>query len=388
MQQPNHEILENISDGVLIIDRDYKIVFMNSAALELCGMSREAVVGRNCHEISHNCPVPCVPPKICPHREVFATGKPSKVKHKHCCTEGKEKIFSISASPLTDADGHVFQMLEVLRDITEEENTTKALQKNEALLQNILESVGEGFIVVDKDFRIISANRAYCRQVKCKNENILGKHCYEVSHHLDKPCFQAGEECAPSRTFNTGKPSMAIHTHYDSEGKPVYVETRSYPIKDQSGTVSAVIETLNDITEVRKLEEQLRHAQKMEAIGTLAGGIAHDFNNILSVITGYGGLMEMHLKTNDSALPHLKEMLAASKRAAQLTSGLLAFSRKQVMNMRAVRINNIIVDFRKMLERIIGEDIELRVTAAPEELIINADTGQIEQVLNAGKGRS
>jgi len=374
-------VLDAISDPVLIIDKDYKIVFVNNAALELCGVSSEEVIGRNCHEISHHCPMPCVPPETCPHRAVFATGKSSQVKHKHCCPEGKETIFSITASPIKDADGNVVRMLEVLRDITEAENTASALQKSEALMKNILESVDEGFIIIDSDFKIISANKAYCKQVKCINENIVGKHCYEVSHHREKPCFEAGEECAPSRTFKTGNPSLAIHTHYDSEDNPVYIETRSYPIKDQSGAVTAVIETLNNITEVRKLEEQLRHAQKMEAIGTLAGGIAHDFNNILSAITGYGSLMEMQLKAEDPSLPYLREMLAASERAARLTRGLLAFSRKQVMDLKAVNVHTIISDFRKMIERIIGEDIELRVTADPEVLVVKADTGQIEQVL-------
>ena len=376
-----NEILDALADPVLIIDRDFKIVFVNNAALELCGVRREEVIAKKCHEISHHCPVPCVPPETCPHRMVFTTGKPSQVTHKHYCTEGKERIFSITASPIMDADGNIVQMIEVLRDITEAENTASALEKSETLMKNILESVDEGFIIIDPDFKIISANQAYCRQVKCKTENILGKHCYEVSHHSAEPCFHAGEECAPNRTFKTGAPSLAVHTHYDSENKPVYIETRSYPVKDQSGAVTAVIETLNNITEVRMLEEQLRHAQKMEAIGTLAGGIAHDFNNILSVITGYGSLVEMHLKAGDPSLPYLKEMLAASQRAARLTRGLLAFSRKQVMTLKAVNINDMLADFRKMLERIIGEDIELRVTAAPEVLIVKADTGQIEQVL-------
>jgi PAS domain S-box-containing protein len=373
--------LNAIADPVLIIDEDHKIVFVNDATLELCDLSREEVVGRTCHEISHHCPTPCDSPTTCPHRAVFASGRATHIKHKHYCGEGQEKIFDITASPIRDTDGHVTQMIQVLKDITEAENTAKALQKSEVLMKNILESVDEGFIIIDPDFKIVSANRAYCEQEQCRTEDIIGKHCYEVSHHMARPCFQSGEECAPSRTFKTGKPSVAIHTHYDSEDKPVYIETRSYPVKDQSGAVTAVIETLNNITEVRKLEEQLRHAQKMEAIGTLAGGIAHDFNNILTVIIGYGSLMQTHLKAGDPSLPHVKEMLAASKRAAGLTRSLLAFSRKQVMDMKAVNINNVIADFSKMLAWIIGEDIELRVTASSEDLIVNADAGQIDQVL-------
>ena len=389
------DVLDAIADGVLVIDSDFKIVFANTAVLHLCSSISDDIIGKNCHDISHHCPTPCLLPEKCPHLEVFSTGKPVTVKHTHYCHDGQAKVFSIAASPIKNSDGHVVRMIEVLRDITEEERTTKslktaivnlentdsALRKSEAFMRNILESIDEGFIIIDSDYRIVSANGAYCRQVKYLTENVAGKHCYEVSHHLNKPCFWAGEECAPSNTFKTGAPSLAIHTHYDSDGKPLYIETRSYPIKNESGAVTAVIETLNNITEVRKLEEQLRHAQKMEAIGTLAGGIAHDFNNLLSVIIGYGDIIRMRMNESEPFSSQLKEILDAANRAARLTSGLLAFSRKQVMELKSVNLCSIISDFKKMIERILGEDIELRIIPAAEDIFINADTGQIEQVL-------
>jgi PAS domain S-box-containing protein len=387
--------LNSISDSILVIDKDFKIVFANEAVLNLCSVSGEDLIGRYCHEISHRYPTPCSLPEICPHQEVFATGKSISVKHTHYCHDGQAKIFSISASPIAASEGRIIQMIELLRDITEEENnanslrkalldleiTDAALSKSEAFMRNILESIDEGFIIIDPEFRIVSANKAYCRQVKCSVESVTGKHCYEISHHLEKPCFWNGEECAPSRTFKTGAPSLAIHTHFDSAGKPLYIETRSYPIRDEAGNVTEVIETLNNITDMRRLEEQLRHAQKMEAIGTLAGGIAHDFNNLLSVIIGYGDLLQWHMNKEDPFFGHLKAILDAGNRAAQLTKGLLAFSRKQVMELKSVNICCIIANFKNMIERILGEDIELRIIPADKDMIIIADPGQIEQVL-------
>ncbi len=143
----------------------------------------------------------------------------------------------------------------------------------------------------------------------------------------------------------------------------------------------AVIDTLNNITEKRRLEEQLRHAQKMEAIGTLAGGIAHDFNNMLNVIIGYGGLMQMNMRPDDPQMEQLKEILSAGDRAAQLTRGLLTFSRKQVMEIKTVNLNDIVDGFKKMLSRIIGEDIDLKITLSEKDLTAKADIVQIEQVL-------
>ncbi|MBI3378519.1 MAG: hypothetical protein HY035_09010, partial [Nitrospirae bacterium] len=143
----------------------------------------------------------------------------------------------------------------------------------------------------------------------------------------------------------------------------------------------------------KKLEEQLRQSQKMEAVGTLTGGIAHDFNNILTAIIGYGNILKMKLEKESPLLPYTDQILASAERAANLTQSLLAFSRKQVINPKPVNLNEITASVEKILLRIIGEDIELRVITPPPsapplnlrggwgELIVMADAGQLEQVL-------
>jgi PAS domain S-box-containing protein len=266
-------------------------------------------------------------------------------------------------------------------DITEHKQAEEALLQKEEFIKNILETVDEGFVIIDPDFRIISANRAYCEQVKSPHCDIFGRHCYEVSHHLGRPCFLEGEECAPSHTFKAGMPYSAIHKHFDSEGNPVHIETKSYPLKDASGNVTAVIETLNNITQQRKLEAQLRHAQKMEAVGTLAGGIAHDFNNILNVIIGYGAMVLVKLEADSPSKGQMNELLAAAERAAVLTKRLLAFSRKQVVEVRPINVNETVTGIRKMLFRLIGENIDFQLHLEDVSLVVMADAGQIEQVL-------
>lgn len=295
--------------------------------------------------------------------------------------DGQKRLLAWWCRVLKDESGNVVGALSSAQDITERKKAEESLRKSEAFINNILESVGEGFVVVDPEFKIISANRAYCEMQKTRLEDIIGKHCHEVSHHNDKPCFMEGEDCAPNHTFKTGESHFTIHTHYDKENNPSYIETRSYPMKDAEGKVFAVIEVLNNITEKRMLEGQLRHSQKMEAIGILAGGIAHDFNNMLNVIIGYASLMQMHLKQDDPKMEQVKEILKAGDRAAHLTKGLLTFSRKQVMEIRRINLNEIIESFKKMLERIIGEDIELKIVNSGQALTVKADIVQIEQVL-------
>ena len=136
-----------------------------------------------------------------------------------------------------------------------------------------------------------------------------------------------------------------------------------------------------DISERRKLEAQLIQAQKMEAVGTLAGGIAHDFNNILTAIISYAAIPLMKMDKDDPLRTYLDRILSSSEKAANLVHNLLAFSRKQIINPKPVDVNNIVRKVRNLLIRLIGEDIELKTRLTDKDLVVMADTGQIEQVL-------
>ncbi|MCX5885831.1 MAG: ATP-binding protein, partial [Proteobacteria bacterium] len=133
--------------------------------------------------------------------------------------------------------------------------------------------------------------------------------------------------------------------------------------------------------EKARLEAQLRESHKMEAVGLLAGGIAHDFNNILTAIIGYASLLQMKMKEDDPLRPYLEQILTSSQRAASLTQSLLAFGRKQIINPRPVKANDIITKTEKLLVRLIGEDIDLKTTLTNEDTTVMADSGQIEQAL-------
>ena len=136
-----------------------------------------------------------------------------------------------------------------------------------------------------------------------------------------------------------------------------------------------------DITDRKALEEQLMHSQRLESIGTLAGGIAHDFNNILTAITGYGYILKMKAKEGDPAKTYIEQILASADRAADLTQSLLAFSRKQISAPEPVKLKAVIENAKRIIQRVIGENIELRTEISGEELTAMADSAQMEQVL-------
>ena len=165
------------------------------------------------------------------------------------------------------------------------------------------------------------------------------------------------------------------------DGTPIWVSVTANVECDDKGNNKWIDGVLEDITLKRRLEEQLRQSQKMEAIGTLAGGIAHDFNNILTAIIGYAGLLKTGVSEDDLLREYVDEMMVSCERASLLTRSLLAFSRKQVMSPKPVDLNKVIKKVEALLIRVIGEDIELRTILAHGDLVVMADAGQIEQVL-------
>lgn len=165
------------------------------------------------------------------------------------------------------------------------------------------------------------------------------------------------------------------------DGSSIIVSSTATSVCDQRGVMQWIDGVMEDVTEKRNLEKQLRHAQKMEAIGTLAGGIAHDFNNILTAVLGYANLIAVRMASSDPLQPYAQQIIHASEKAAALTRSLLAFSRKQIISPKAQNLNDIVNHLYPLLQRIIGEDITLRTHLAERSLMIFADAIQIEQVL-------
>jgi signal transduction histidine kinase/CheY-like chemotaxis protein len=152
-------------------------------------------------------------------------------------------------------------------------------------------------------------------------------------------------------------------------------------VRDEQGEIVAYRGIMKDITERKKLEEQLLQAQKMEAIGQLAGGVAHDFNNILTAIIGFANLLKTETSEDDILRSYVTPILNSAERAANLTQALLAFSRRQIISPKTVNLNEIIQGLERLLSRVIGEDIELSTVLTDKDLIVMADSSQIEQVL-------
>lgn len=243
----------------------------------------------------------------------------------------------------------------------------------ETQYQMIIQTALDGFLVVDKNGRVLEANDAYCAMTGYSRDDLCAMSLIDVEEALSPEEI----ERMITQIIQYG----GIHfesRHRCKDGKIIELDISITYSPDKGGRFFSF---LRDITGRRILEDQLRQSQKMETVGQLAGGIAHDFNNILTVISGYSSLMQMDSSLSDEQKKKVDEIASSAERASQLTHGLLAFSRKQPLIMRHENLNDIVQHVHKFLARIIGEDITFQSSCCGAELPIVADRGQIEQVL-------
>jgi len=257
--------------------------------------------------------------------------------------------------------------------------TMEGLRRSEETYRKIFENALEGLFQASIEGQLLSVNPAMA--------NILG---YEspgelvaVAPDVQKQFFVYPDQLADflSEIVTCGEIYSREVQLYRKDMQVIWVSISAGSALDSDGATVLIDGFLSDITDRKKLEEQLRQSQKMEAIGQLAGGIAHDFNNILTVIAGYSELLQACTKPGDLAREHVTHILAASERAANLTGSLLAFSRKQVMSLVQADLNGIVQNVGKLLHRVIGEDIQLITTLNCDPVNVNVDVGQIGQVL-------
>lgn len=267
-------------------------------------------------------------------------------------------------------------------DLNEEH---ESLQRSEDRYHRLLDSMMDGFACVGMDGRIIQYNRAFRQMLGYDDEELKSLTYRDLT---PEKWLEYEQQIIDDYVLVRGYSDIYTKEYRKKDGSVIPVELNTYLITNDKGEKEGMWAIVRDITErkkseeeKKKLEAQLLQAQKMEAIGALAGGVAHDFNNILNVIMGYGYLVMDMVSSDDSLAEPIQEILAAADRAANLTRQLLVFSKKREVSEKIVDINEIIAGIQKMLARLIGEHIELKVCLTDRRLTVMADVGQIEQAL-------
>ncbi len=283
------------------------------------------------------------------------------------------------------------------RDVTERKKTEEALRQSEKRLSEIIDFLPDATFAIDNEGRIITWNRALEEMTGFSSGDMLGKGDHEYSipfYGIRRPIlidlvFEANDAVASGYNYiKRDGDSIMAEASLNLRGRNTTLWAKIAKLTDSGGKALGAIETLRDITEHKqmleeqsKLREQLFQSQKMESMGLLAGGIAHDFNNMLTPIIGYSELMMLNLPAVDPNRQRVEQIQRSAELMRHLTSRLLAFSRKQVLDLKVISILEVIRGFEQMIHRTIRENIEIEIIADPEVGMVSADWGQMEQVL-------
>lgn len=375
--------IDNMPNAYVLVDTQYRVKEWNRKAEQIFGYTREEMIGKR--------PIDYIVPP-----EIRQTIRGTLKKHK----EGKGPSYSgkdnnirkdgtlitclWSDTPLMDRNGNLYGILSMAQDITVQKEAEEEIRRQNEFLNNAIDSLTHPFYVIDvRDLTIKLANKA--ARVDRPLPNIT---CYALTHKRNTPCDFPGHTCPVDEIKKTKKPFTTVHTHYDKEGKSTFSEVHGYPIFDNNGNIEKVIEYSLDITERkrneeerRKLADQLRHAQKMEAVGTLAGGVAHEFNNILGAITGYTELAADDTPPDTAAGQNLQQVLVAADRAKEMVKQILAFSRKDEMERKPVSISEIVGETLILLKSTLPATIDIRRHIEKKLKPIPANPTEIHQVI-------
>ena len=371
-QRRFRDLFENSPDAIFVEDLQGRVLDVNRGACMLHGLTRDQLVGSQALE-------KLVSPE---HRAAaeeqfrkLAAGQISWAESESLRADGRRVPVEIRVVRL-EYDGQPALLFHV-RDITERRAAERALRSSETLFRSVWENSVDGMRLTDENGIIVAANQAFCRLVGLSHEQLEGKPltvAYSRTENLEEILRSHCER------FRTGV------VREKQEHKRILHDLRAVTIEvtdsfvESGGKPRLLLSVLRDATSQRRLEEQLRQSQKMEAIGQLAGGIAHDFNNILTIVLGHATLLTL-APLDTRSLASAQQIKQASERAAGLTRQLLAFGRKQIFNPRPLDLNRVVGKMTELLARVLGEDITLTINLYGQPAVVAADASMIEQIL-------
>ncbi len=363
--------LDAAADGIMITDRDGAILWVNPAWVQMTGFSAEEAVGHTPRILKSGV-------QDAAFYEAFwqsvLAGRTVRGEIVNRRKDGTLYPEHETITPVLDAAGRVTHFIAIKQDITERRRAEAEIQRERDFTQRALDSLPGLFYLFDRSGRFLRWNRTY--------RAISGYTDEEIAQMSPLDFFREGEKSLIAErireAFATGQ-SFAEASFVAKDGRaiPHYFTAQRFSFGEQPCLVGMGI----DISDRLRLEAQLRQSQKMDAIGHLAGGVAHDINNILTVIQGNASLLRMSQAASAHHEEGLAEILEATQRAAELTRRLLALGRRQVMQLRRLDLNEIVMSMVKMLQRILGEDVRLHLDLHPRELPVRADAGMLDQVL-------
>ena len=318
-------------------------------------------------------------PMVAEYMQVRLSGRPAPSQYEFRAVRHDGRMIWLNCTVTTiDWDGQPAALATVI-DVSERRQAEENLRTSEQRFHLLADNVKEAFIILEvPNGRTLYLSRAW--------EEIWGRRVEEAYAEPQLWLEAVDAEDRPSvatafEAFRRGEPATRVFRVHRPDQSVRWVRTRMFPVRDETGSIYRLVGLAEDITERRHTEEQLRQAQKMEAVGRLAGGIAHDFNNLLIVMDGFAAMVAEELGASHRSQKDLQDIRVAARSAATLTRQLLAFSRQQILQPQILDLNEVLRHVDSLLGRVIGEDITLTMKLSERLGRVSADRGQMEQVI-------
>mgnify|MGYP006288435999 FL=1 len=381
-------VIDNIGEAIVICDAEGRISRFNKTARRVHGLPEQPVLPEQWAEHYDLYQQDGITPLPREEIPLFRALQGLPVINEEIVVAPKNsRPYSLvcNGQALTNEQGEVVGAVVGMHDITERKKSEEKLQKNEAFLRAVFESIQDGISVLNNDLTIRYTN-SVMQKWYSQSGPLEGQKCYQAYHNRDKPC----PNCPSLRCLESGSVEMEEIPGAPYEDSPLkWVELFSFPIKQEGDDkITGLVEYVRDVTERRqaekereKLQIQLYQAQKMQSIGRLAGGVAHDFNNKLSIINGYAEMTLDMLEKSDPLYGNIREIYRAGLHSADIVRQLLAFARKQTISPMQIDLNDTVSNLLKMLQRLIGENIDLAWYPGNNLWPVKMDPAQVDQIM-------
>lgn len=371
------EVFDNSFDGIFLIeiteDQKFKVIDINPAEERLLGIPESEARGKSLDEIF---PAETATILEANYRRCIEAGGPLSYEETLDLVTGSSDFFT-TLVPIADERGHIYRIVGIAHDVTKRKQAEERVRESEQMYRQLFELESDAIFLVNAETgEILEVNQTAATLYGYEREKLLSMKNTDLS-----------AEPTETRRATTDKLNMIpIRMHRKKDGTvfPVEITASHHVWKGKDVHIAAIrdiSERIRSEKERKELLAQLSHSQKMEAVGQLAGGIAHDFNNILTVIFGYVHILLSKTEISSPLRHPMEQILFSATRAADLTQGLLAFSRKQILTTMPLDLGTVVSETENMLRRLVREDIDFRVTVTDRVLTVHADRGQMGQML-------
>ncbi|MGP8050505.1 MAG: ATP-binding protein [Desulfobaccales bacterium] len=396
------KIFDHLPDPVLVLLPNYLVDEVNLTFLDCFQKKATEVIGKPCYEVFHQFDEPCnLKGLACPFPDVLASCQTHRVLQHYPGPDGKMHYGEITMSPLFAPEATNKRVVEVIKDITPAKQLEEALRQSQeesrqllkeaiqgkSFLETIVNGIEDHMMVIDLNYRIVEVNRALLEMVGLKRGEVVGKHCYELSHHLKEPCASPDHPCPLKDAVATGKAASAIHVHFNKDGLESYVHVVHHPLFDEKGRVHQVIDLSRDITQ-EITRARIMHDDKMASLGKLSASVMHEINNPLTGILNFVKLIQRLLKggpPGEAELTKVQNYLGTifdeTQRVSRTVSNLLPFSRKSKPEFKPVSLSTLLAETVSLTEyQLRLQGITVETSWAANLLPVRADPGQMKQV--------